>query len=326
MNNLDKQYQNLITFILENGIKKADRTGTGTISVFDAPNIIHNMKEGFPLLTTKELDFNKIISELMWFLKGETHIKYLLDRSNNIWIGDAYKNFKNKTNSDISKKTFIFNLKNDKNFVNENGELGRIYGYQWRNFNGNYDQINELIQKLKNDPDSRRLVVTAWNPTDLPYQVLPPCHILFQVYTSELTTQQRLDIFHEKFSNTILNNSIYLDDFNIPKRSISLKFYMRSNDVGLGLPYNLASYGLLLSLLGKHVNMIPDKLIYTCGDTHIYLNHVDGLTTQLNREPYKLPILSINPEKKLNIDEYDVNDFNIINYQSHPHIKLELSN
>jgi thymidylate synthase len=374
MNNLDKKYQELLQDILDNGSTKNDRTGTGTISVFGR-QIRHKMSEGFPLLTTKKMAWKTMVTELLWFLRGDTNIKFLVDNNCHIWDGDAYKRYKN-TNPDklandemfekeyrIDNKTFryftqeefINKIKTDDEFARKWGELGPIYGSQWRSWGKDFkqipnetgdgvyditttgiDQIQNLINDLKTNPDSRRLMVTAWNPSDLPKQVLPPCHYGFQVYTRELSLEERykiaFPIWKEKYgplADTMVPTNVDNTPYKIPTRAISLMYNARSQDVPLGTPFNLASYGLLLTILAKEVNMVPDELITNMGDCHIYLNQIDGVKEQLTREPFELPTLNPFPTyegSRPSIESYVIGDFTLKNYQSHPTIKMPLSN
>ena len=349
MNKLDKQYQNLLQDILDNGVTKSDRTGTGTLSVFGR-QIRHKMSEGFPLLTTKKIPFRLIATELMWFLRGDTNIKYLVDNDCHIWDGDAYKRYSDHFigYEDVpNKELFIEQIKTDDGFAKKWGDLGPVYGKQWRSWkftdkftngeqiayvNGSIDQIVNLINDLKTNPDSRRLLVSAWNPADLQDQVLPPCHYGFQVYTRELSISERVNLFMqgkkvERFLEKITNKD--LDNKNIPKRAISLMWNQRSVDTFLGLPFNIASYGLLLEILAKEVNMVPDELIGNLGDTHLYLNHIEQTKEQIGREPFELPTLNQFPTytgTKPSIESYVVGDFTLKDYQSHPSIKAPLSN
>ena len=369
MNNLDKKYQELLKDILDTGVKKETRNG-GTISVFGR-QIRHKMSEGFPLLTTKKMYFKGIVTELLWFLSGDTNIKFLVDNNCHIWNGDAYKNwFENgRTEFDqfadpmfmsddalgkekfheISMKWFIDKIKTDTEFAKRWGDLGPIYGKQWRKWNGQvddisgigcyHDQISNLIHDLKTNPDSRRLMVSAWNVGEIDQMVLPPCHYGFQVYTRELSFDERckiqinrLDGMYSSEKDIFIKSSIdevklvTMNKNNIPTRAISLMFNMRSNDVPLGLPFNLASYGLLLQIIAKEVNMIPDELITSLGDAHIYVNQIDSVKEQLTREPYKLPKLVMVTNPELKFDEYVYDNFKLVNYQSHPSIKMPLSN
>jgi len=289
------------------------------------------MSNGFPLLTTKKMAWKTMVTELLWFLRGDTNIKYLVDNNCHIWDGDAYKNYLNKVqnyadslsvpddisefkgvmdslnkqikSSVLTQEDFINKIKTDDEFAKRFGNLGKIYGFQWRNWNGDIDQISELINQLKENPDSRRLLVSAWNPSDLPNQVLPPCHYGFQVYTRKTTREEK-----------IVNHGKY--------RAISLMFNMRSCDTFLGLPFNIASYGLLLMMLADEVGMIPDELIGNLGDTHIYLNHIEQAKEQIGREPMELPTVHVRD----GIFCSSVNDVILENYNSHPSIKAPLSN
>ena len=418
MNKLDKQYTDLLQDILDNGVKKQDRTGTGTISVFGR-QIRHDMKDGFPLLTTKKMPFKTIVTELLWFLRGDTNIKYLVDNGCNIWNGDAYKKYwsnwrplKEDCGEDLTPYTqeeFINKIKTDDKFAERWGELGPIYGKQWRsweniqtqdytmssglnsvrNVKTQIDQIANLISDLKTNPDSRRLMVNAWNVGELDQMVLPPCHYGFQVYTRELSLRERkdhaihilgyeslLDYGHSKNEDDIFIE--LMDKWNVPTRAISLMWNQRSVDTGLGLPFNIASYGLLLTMLAEEVNMVPDQLIGNLGDVHLYSNHVEPIKEQFGRklkfpertemlkdkmgekkynkavdelipfgggmseyfetyeipyttrEPLPLPKVTINPNNKMRIGggifTYDVGDFTLEDYVSHPTIKLPLSN
>jgi thymidylate synthase len=354
MNNIDKAYTALLQDILDNGVVKQDRTGTGTISVFGR-QIRHKMSEGFPLLTTKKMAWKSIVVELLWFLRGDTNIKYLVDNGTNIWNGDAYKNYYSSFSSPVTgrgtlpltQEEFINKIKTDDEFAKKWGELGPIYGKQWRAWSfpkvggyfGPIDQIKILIQSLKTNPDSRRLMVNAWNVGELHQMVLPPCHYGFQVYTRELSLDERLDLMRKRTRDGTVDydnrHHGFLDYHNIPKRAISLMWNQRSVDTFLGLPFNIASYGLLLEIIAKAVNMIPDELIGNLGDVHLYSNHVEQAKEQIGREPFELPKLVINSGNEnwhlLDIDEIinslDVDiTFKVDGYQSHPTIKAPLSN
>lgn len=355
-----KQYLDLLKDIKENGVRKSDRTGTGTISVFSR-ELRHKMSDGFPLLTTKKMALKQIITELLWFLKGDTNIKYLVDNNCNIWVGDAYKNYCNHTKSNDSiwnkwmrdngdgtlsmytEEQFIEKIKTDEKFAEKWGELGPVYGKQWRKwdnpeiiedggegwFGEPFDQIKNLIHLLKTNPDSRRLLVSAWNVANIDRVILPPCHYVFQCYTREINKSERYNewLDYQKIhhlEDTGMSAEGAMQHYNFPNRKLSLKFNMRSTDVPLGLPFNIASYALLLEMLSNECNMISDELIVSLGDAHIYLNQIDGINEQLTREPYKLPNLVIN--KRKNIDEYQIDDFKIVDYTYHPIIKFPLSN
>ena len=353
MNKLDKDYQELLQDILDNGVTKSDRTGTGTISVFGR-QIRHKMSNGFPLLTTKKMSFKTMVTELLWFLKGDTNIKYLVDNGCNVWNGDAYKNYLHKVIRDkdivrylksysidtkgvptiepYSKDEFIERIKTDDEFAKKWGELGPVYGRMWRAFDedaGGIDQIANLINDLKTNPDSRRLLVTAWNPTYLPHQVLPPCHYGFQVYTRELSLEERTQ-YKKKRDGIARTFASYtnqmLDGSNIPTRAISLMWNQRSIDTGLGLSFNISSYSLLLMMIAKQVNMVPDEVIGNLGDVHLYLNHIEPIKEQLTREPYDLPTVKISNRVVSDISEYTLDDIVLENYKCHPVIKMTLSN
>ncbi|MFO7828391.1 MAG: thymidylate synthase [Bacteroidales bacterium] len=262
-----KQYLELLDHVLTKGVKKEDRTGTGTISTFGY-QMRFNLEDGFPLLTTKKLHTKSIIYELLWFLKGDTNIKFLNDHKVRIWD----------------------------EWADENGDLGNIYGHQWRSWpapNGeSIDQISQIIDSIKNNPNSRRHIVSAWNVADLKNMALPPCHILFQFY--------------------------------VANGKLSCQLYQRSADIFLGVPFNIASYAILLKMVAQATGLKPYEFIHTLGDAHIYLNHIEQVKLQLTREPRKLPNLKINPEKK-NIFDFEFDDFFLENYDPHPHIKGAIS-
>ena len=392
MNTLDKQYQDLLQSILDYGVEKKDRTGTGTKSIFGY-TIRHKMSEGFPLLTTKKMAWKTMVIELLWFLRGDTNIKYLVDNNCHIWDGDAYKNYLNKRckdcNSDNHKENinggkvirpytqeeFINKIKTDDEFAKKWGSLGPVYGKQWRSWgkknivnydlenvkssdqvkvvdlirdggdyskydvkvtyqNNSIDQIQNLINDLKTNPDSRRLMVSAWNVGELDQTILPPCHYGFQVYTRELSYEEKKEYTYKYFNDGTQHDLEDFEKFNIPSRAISLSWNQRSVDTFLGLPFNIASYGLLLEIIAKEVNMVPDELIGNLGDTHIYLNHIEQAKEQIGREPMKLPRLLIDKFDENNhyigdmddISEYNINQFKLENYQFHPSIKAPLSN
>jgi thymidylate synthase len=341
MNNIDKQYQDLLRDILYHNNPKVDRTGTGTISVFGR-QIRHKMSEGFPLLTTKKMPFKTMVTELLWFLRGDTNIKYLLDNGCNIWTGDAYKRYLNtyKGNFELDKEEFINAIKTSPEFAQQWGELGPIYGKQWRAWDfpevngyfGPIDQIKILIQSLKTNPDSRRLMVNAWNVGKLHEMVLPPCHYGFQVYTRELSESERFNWYGNRIGSHMHHDHIVqeMNQENVPTRAISLMWNQRSVDTFLGLPFNIASYGLLLEIIAKEVNMIPDELIGNLGDVHLYNNHIDQAKLQIERTPFELPKLKINFDVVHKdwecLPHYVISDFVVENYNSHPSIKAPLSN
>lgn len=262
-----QQYLGLLSHVMQNGIRKEDRTGTGTISVFGY-QMRFDIGNGFPLLTTKKIHLRSIIHELLWFLSGDTNTKYLKDNKVSIWD----------------------------EWADSNGELGRIYGYQWRSWtaegNRNIDQITNVINSIRNSPDSRRHIVSAWNVGDLDKMALPPCHILFQFYTGN--------------------------------GKLSCHLYQRSADIFLGVPFNIASYSLLLMMTAQVTGLQPGEFIHTLGDAHIYLNHIDQVKLQLSRKPRPLPHLQLNPEIK-DIFDFQYDDFSLSGYDPHPHIKGEIS-
>ena len=353
MNTLDTKYQELLQDIIDNGVVKTDRTGTGTISVFGR-QIKHKMSQGFPLLTTKKMAWKTMVTELLWFLKGDTNIKYLVDNDCHIWDGDAYKNYQNRmtewfgNESQLTKELFIDKIKTDDEFAKKWGELGPIYGRMWRSFDedsyGGIDQIQNLINDLKTNPDSRRLMVTAWHPGYNQHSVLPPCHYGFQVWTRELSIEERLDLasktykVFDPFDFHVGDHNEIDELYPVPKRAISLMWNQRSVDTFLGLPFNIASYGLLLEIIAKEVGMVPEELIGNLGDVHLYSNHIEQAKEQINREPFKkLPTLKFSPipsahfEHHLDpfedyIKESQPHQFIIDGYECHPTIKAPLSN
>lgn len=337
-----KQYLALMQDILDNGVVKKDRTGVGTLSVFGR-QLRFDLKEGFPLVTTKKVHLKSIIHELLWFLNGDTNVKYLQENGVKIWNA----------------------------WSDEEGNLGPVYGKQWREWRdckvvechnvgrtqqlmqrgykyiGNmkedgttylvyekaHDQISKVIQQLREDPDSRRIIVSAWNVGDLDDMALNPCHNYFQFYTTEMSLLERLDWYEvnepEKFANAPLINHEDIDDEErlhetldregIPRRKVSCFFLMRSNDVFLGLPFNIASYALLTHMIAQQLNMVPDELVYSGVDVHLYSNHLEQAKLQITREPYPLPKLVIK-RKADSIFDYKYEDFELVGYQAHPHI------
>ena len=277
-----KQYLDILNRILTEGTQKGDRTGTGTISIFGTQSR-YNLADGFPLLTTKKLHLKSIIYELLWFLQGDTNVKYLQEHGVRIW----------------------------NEWADENGELGPVYGHQWRSWpdynGGTIDQIQYVIDQLKNNPDSRRMIVSAWNVAEVNEMALPPCHTIFQFYTAPIADSQELTANGQK-----------------PKRRLSLQLYQRSADTFLGVPFNIASYALLLQMMAQVCDMVPGDFIHTTGDTHLYLNHIEQAKLQLTREPRPLPTMKINPDVK-SIFDFKFEDFELEGYDPHPHIKAEVS-
>ena len=262
-----KQYLDLLEYVLDHGVRKPDRTGTGTISVFGY-QMRFDLRQGFPLLTTKRLHIKSVVYELLWFLRGESNIKFLNDHGVSIWD----------------------------EWADEQGELGPVYGVQWRNWKTSdglvIDQISQVIDQIKRDPNSRRLIVSAWNVGEIRKMALPPCHLIFQFYVGD--------------------------------GKLSCQFYQRSADIFLGVPFNIASYALLTMMVAQVCELKVGELIQNMGDTHLYLNHFEQAKIQLTREPYPSPVMVINPDVS-SIFEYKYDDFELINYQSHPHIKAEIS-
>ena len=262
-----KQYLDILDRILREGTQKGDRTGTGTISIFGTQSR-YNLEDGFPLLTTKKLHLKSIIYELLWFLKGDTNVKYLQDNGVRIW----------------------------NEWADENGELGPVYGHQWRSwpdYNGGViDQISQVVDQLKHNPDSRRMIVSAWNVAEVNEMALPPCHTIFQFYVAD--------------------------------GRLSLQLYQRSADTFLGVPFNIASYALLLQMMAQVTGIKPGDFIHTTGDTHLYLNHLDQARLQLTRTPRPLPVMKINPDVK-SIFDFQYEDFQLEGYDPYPHIKAEVS-
>jgi len=374
-NKLDEQYINLLKTIKEYGVEKEDRTGTGTRSIFGY-TIRHSMADGFPLITTKKMYWKGIVTELLWFLQGRTDLRFLLEHNCHIWTGDAYKvydkdfdaewpPFSGPYPSRLTVKEFEEKIMNDDEFNKWYGDLGPIYGKQWRGWkyigpksqpemldeNTNWpwktteiDQIRNLINDIKTNPDSRRLMVTAWNPTELDKMTLPPCHYGFQCYTRELSLEERRSLISQEMFNQIYNGGrpetlshSEINQWNIPTRAISLMWNQRSVDTFLGLPFNIASYGLLLEIIAKEVNMVPDQLIGQLGDVHIYNDHFEQVDEQISREPYELPTINFNTEwwdkpffEAINNESFCKclmeEDIQLGNYKSHPTIKANLSN
>jgi len=262
-----KQYLDLLDHVLKKGVRKEDRTGTGTISVFGY-QMRFDLEEGFPVLTTKKLHLRSIIHELLWFLKGETNIRYLHENKVTIWD----------------------------EWAGENGELGPVYGYQWRHWPKNdgshIDQIARVVHSIRNNPDSRRHIVSAWNVAQLDEMALPPCHLLFQFY--------------------------------VANGKLSCQMYQRSCDIFLGVPFNITSYSLLTMMMAQVTGLKPGEFVHTLGDAHIYLNHIDQVHLQLSREPYSLPVMRINPDVREILD-FRFEDFELVGYQAHPHIKGDIA-
>ena len=308
---VDKEYLKLCQHILDNGIEKEDRTGVGTKSVFGY-QMKFDLSEGFPLLTTKKVNFNLVWSELLWFIKGDTNIKFLLENKNNIWNEWAFKkwieseeytgpdmtDFGHRTlvDEEFSKlykeqmEIFKERVLTDESFSEKYGDLGNVYGKQWRNFNG-VDQLKNVVEQIKTNPSSRRLIVSSWNPAEVDTMALPPCHSLFQFYVND--------------------------------GKLSCQLYQRSGDVFLGVPFNIASYSLLTILIAKECGLEVGEFVHTLGDAHIYKNHFDQVKEQMSRTPYPLPELKINDFES--IFDLKIEDVKVVNYESHPFIKAPIA-
>ena len=307
----DKEYLELCKNILDNGINKEDRTGVGTKSIFGY-QMKFDLNKGFPLLTTKKVNFNLVWSELLWFIKGDTNIKFLLENKNNIWNEWAFKkwveseeyngpdmtNFGHRTlvDEEFAKqykeqmKIFKEKVLTDEEFSSKYGDLGNVYGKQWRNFNG-VDQLKNVIEQIKENPSSRRLIVSSWNPAEVYTMALLPCHSLFQFYVND--------------------------------GKLSCQLYQRSGDVFLGVPFNIASYSLLTILIAKECNLGVGEFVHTLGDAHIYKNHFDQVNKQISRTPYPLPSLKINDFNS--IFDLNIEDVELLDYESHPFIKAPIA-
>ena len=273
-----QQYLRLLQHILDQGVQKSDRTGTGTISCFGY-QMRFDLREGFPMVTTKKLHLRSIIHELLWFLKGDTNIAYLKEQDVSIWD----------------------------EWADENGNLGPVYGHQWRSWTGpdgkTYDQIRDVLQQIRTNPDSRRMIVSAWNVADLPKMALSPCHALFQFYVTPPTDAQQAQGIGG---------------------ALSCQLYQRSADVFLGVPFNIASYALLTMMMAQVCGLEAGEFIHTFGDVHLYSNHIGQAKLQLSREPYPLPQMKLNPEVK-DLFSFRYEDFSLENYRHHPHIKAPVA-
>jgi len=349
-----KQYLDLLKNILDNGVEKESGRANMPNTIGISHGVIRmNLQEGFPLLTTKKMYWKGIVHELLWFLRGETNIKYLVDNNVNIWNGDAFRWYndiyvKKHGAPPMSMDEFIECVKNGDVYYYPNkldeycidnyeyGDLGKVYGYQWRNQNG-IDQIKDVVEGLKSNPYSRYHIIDGWNKADFRDMALPPCHLLYQFIVRPLSFEERIKIYasregqtYEEFVVNWDTDSQWTDDMNdakIPKFYLDLNMYQRSTDFGLGAGFNLASMSLLLMLFAKANNMVAGIANWIGGDTHVYVNHLEGVKEQLKRKPYDLPDMKIN--KELNSFEDILNlcidDFELINYKFHPTIKLKLS-
>lgn len=355
MAKIDKTYHDLLEKIMNEGVRKEGRNGP-TRSIFGV-SLEHDMEDGFPLLTTKKMHWKGIVSELLWFLRGRTDLRWLLERNNKIWVGDAYRVYSNKCSQNkdnytqwmfekddgsfrmYTKEEFIQKVLTDDNFSALWGNLGDIYGSQWRNWDHQdwfgmegLDQVKSLIYLLNNNPDSRRMLVTAWNPTDIDDLILPACHYSFQVWTRELSYDERVALITSPENYESIVSEDYLNTMGAPNREISMVWNQRSGDTPLGIPYNIASYALLLKLLAHEVNMVPGKLRANIGDAHIYENQIPGIQEQLKRDVTKYDSPYITIDRSISIYNPDaerfpvMGNFNLHNYNSYPSIKIPLSN
>ena len=299
-----KQYLDLMRHIRDNGVRKEDRTGTGTISVFGY-QMRFDLNAGFPLVTTKKVHLKSIIHELLWFIQGDTNIRYLVQNGVNIWNDWPFQSWLRETEQDQKfpmytpewreqMKLFVGRIKADEQFAAQFGELGPVYGHQWRNFEG-VDQLAQIVEDIKSNPDSRRLIVSAWNPKDIPVMAksgLPPCHTLFQFYVIE--------------------------------GKLSCQLYQRSADVLLGVPFNIASYALLTMMIAQVAGLQLGDFVHTFGDAHLYSNHLEQVEEQLSREPHALPVMDINPEVR-DLFSFQFEDFELKNYVAHPPISAPVA-
>lgn len=287
-----KQYLNLLESVLKNGEARPERTGTGAKALFGC-QMRFRLQEGFPLLTTKKVNFKAIIHELLWFIKGETNIKYLVDNGINIWNEWPFEKYKSSPDyQGESLKEFVEKIKIDNNFAQKYGNLGPVYGKQWRNFGG-VDQLKELVENLKNNPFSRRHILSAWNPAEINQMLLPPCHLLVQFFVSK-------------------------------NKELSGLLYQRSGDMFLGVPFNIASYSLLTHMISKVCGYQVGEFIHVIGDAHIYLNHLKQVQEQIKREPKKLPTLKLNPEVR-SLFDFRFEDISLENYDPYPPIKAKVA-
>jgi len=340
-----KQYLDLLQNILDNGVEKESGRANMPNTIGLSKGIIEmNLQDGFPLLTTKKMYLKGIIHELLWFLRGETNIKYLVDNNVNIWNGDAYRWYLKWWDESGSEQgglrkletieEFIEQVKQDSNcsypwIAGEKeyvvGDLGKVYGYQWRNQHG-VDQIKDLVEDLKNNPFGRYKIIDGWNKADFPDMALPPCHLLYQFIVRPLSFEERSDLASWKFDNLKPWTKEELDKFNVSKFYLDLNMYQRSCDTLLGVPFNIASMSLLLMIMAKVGNMLPGVATWIGGDTHLYMDHLNTVREQLNRETFSLPKMTIN--KELNsledILELKIEDFELSDYESHPPLKAEL--
>lgn len=369
MNKVDTEYFRIVNDILTNGRLKKNRTGVDTIGIFGAQAKYNVDLNAFPLLTTKKVYWPAIVHELLWFISGDTNIKYLVDNNVKIWNEWAFKRYKDTfglNHTDLCKQPnagpsepasqdeFIAEIKSNATFAKKHGELGEgTYGGMWRAFPfctmdnefvgsstvtgqgseswvfGQVDQLQKVIDKLKTNPDDRRMIVSAWHPYWVDHCALPPCHCLFHFHTEELTLEERIDILQKqvgpvnlpKFEMWIIQK---LNEENIPHRRLNCLLYQRSNDFFLGVPFNIASYSLLTAMIAHVTNMVPGTFTHSHGDAHVYVNHLDQIKLQMSREPKALPKLWLNPEVK-SLFDFKFDDIKLVDYDCHPAIKAEVA-
>ena len=347
-----EQYLTILQNILDNGREKeSGRPNMPNTIGLSRATVLMNLQDGYPLLTTKKMFWKGIVHELLWFLRGETNIKYLVDNGVNIWNGDAYRWYQKHYEKDGRDKLYMFSMdefiekiKNGEltyiskhSYKSESGyklgDLGKVYGYQWRNQNG-VDQIKDIINDLNNNPFGRYKILDGWNKRDFPEMALPPCHLLYQFIVRPMTLVERYDYLKNNCNSDEWivkhykepKSHEYFDSCNVPKYFLDLNMYQRSCDMFLGVPFNLASMSLLLMIVAKTINMLPGEAFWIGGDTHIYKDHIDVVKEQLKRKPMKLPQMNIN--KELNsledIENLTINDFELKNYKSHSKLKAKL--
>jgi thymidylate synthase len=370
INNVDAEYFKLLNNVLTNGRLKKNRTGIDTLGVFGAQAKFDVNLEAFPILTTKKVYFRAIVHELLWFISGNTNIKYFVDNDVRIWDEWAYAKYKKwfetaggrisiygtrlsgcRSANPYTQDEFVQKIKEDVNFAKQFGELGEgTYGGMWRAFpyfyerevpnpnggeqkfyhpmEGIVDQLKKVVDKLKTNPDDRRMIVSSWHPYWVDHCALPPCHCLFQFHTEELTYDERFQLYLAKGGDLIAEPETKMielfDVMDIPNRRLNCLLYQRSCDLGLGVPFNITSYCLLTAMVAHVVNMVPGVFTHTYGDLHIYVNHMDGVKEQLLREPMKLPELRLNPEIK-SLFDFKYDDIKLIDYGSHPTIKMDVA-
>jgi len=353
MNNTDKQFRELVEKILKFGKMRNDRTGVGSRSIF-GHQMIFKMSDGFPLLTLRKIHTKSMIHEMLWFLGafdekwnkfGNCNVKYLNQNNCTFWNEWPFQNYQKQRKyrpelSDFTIEQFAEKIKIDDDFAIKFGSIGKGYGYQWLNSGGGVErmtdekgnnsmkiiqginQINDAINTLKNNPDSRRIIVDSWNPIDLPDMLLPPCHMMFQFNTYKMTSKERVESY--KLSDNIYPNNKTMDENSFPTRKLSVQVYQRSMDCYLGNPFNVAEYALLLHMVAQVVNMIPNELVYTIGDAHLYNNSIKASQTIIKRDSYPLPKLRLNKNIK-SIYDFRYEDIIIENYKSHPNIKVDVA-